>query len=311
MLRHYIDNDGVKLHVVEQGEGPAVLFCHGFPSIWSLWRSQMEAVAQAGYRAIALDMRGFGESEAPAEANAYTPLEIVGDMVAVLHHLEIEQAILVGHDHGANAVWTAALMRPDLFSAVFGISVPFMPLGGPSFLDQLRAAGMDNFYMFDWMRPEAELDWADAATVLPRCYYWTSGLAPEGEGWDPFDPTKNPFRPAPDVLIESDPEHLPDLIASFSRTGFRGGLNYYRALDTFYSIASRPFSRALIKQPSFFVMGGADGLNKLLNVSEQSLREALPGLTGFLMLDGVGHWPQVEAPELLNRALLDFLRTVA
>ncbi|MEJ7928208.1 alpha/beta hydrolase [Sphingobium sp. AN641] len=311
MKHHYIDNNGVKLHVVDEGEGPAVLFCHGFPSIWSLWRSQIKAVVEAGYRAIALDMRGFGESDAPFEAEAYTQLEIVGDMVAVLHHLNIDQAITVGHDHGANAVWTAAVMRPDLFPAVFGISVPFMPMGGPSFLDQLRAGGMDSFYMFNWMRPEADNDWVDAATILPRSYYWTSGLAPEGEGWDPFDPAKNPFRPAPEVFIENDPEHLPELIESFNRTGFHGGLNYYRALDTFYSLASRPFAGAVVRQPSYFVMGATDGLNKLLNVTEESLREAMPGLTGFLVLDGVGHWPQVEAPEALNKAIVDFLRKVS
>jgi pimeloyl-ACP methyl ester carboxylesterase len=119
---------------VEQGEGPAVVFCHGFPAIWSCWKAQIEAVAGAGFGTIALDMRGYGGSSAPVEAEAYTPY------VAILDAAGVATASVVGHDFGAQVAWNAAMMRPDRFTAVCGISVQYRPPGGPSFLDKLRAA---------------------------------------------------------------------------------------------------------------------------------------------------------------------------
>ena len=117
MKHHQIEANGVSLHFVEEGQGPAVLFCHGFPAIWSSWKAQMRAVANAGFRAIALDMRGYGESSAPTDAEAYTPYETVGDLVAVLDACGVGTATVVGHDFGANVAWNAAMMRPDRFTA--------------------------------------------------------------------------------------------------------------------------------------------------------------------------------------------------
>jgi pimeloyl-ACP methyl ester carboxylesterase len=148
MRHHKIEANEISLHFVEEGEGPAVLFCHGFPAIWSSWKVQMEAVASAGFKAIALDLRGYGESSSPAEAEAYTPYHTVGDVVAVLDAAGVATAVIVGHDWGANVAWNAAMMRPDRFTAVCGMSVQFRPPGGPNFLDKLRAAGKHQFYMF-------------------------------------------------------------------------------------------------------------------------------------------------------------------
>ena len=116
-----VATNGVSLHVTEQGEGPAVLFCHGFPDTSYTWRRQTEAIASAGYRAIAPDMRGYGRSSAPADATLYTPLQTAGDLVGLLDALKISSAVLVGHDWGATHAWNAALMRPDRFTAVFGL----------------------------------------------------------------------------------------------------------------------------------------------------------------------------------------------
>lgn len=307
-MRHsQIDLGGIKLHVVEAGRGRPILFCHGFPALWSCWRSQMTAVAEAGWRAIALDMRGYGDSSAPAAAEAYTPFHTVGDLVGLLDRLEISTAVIVGHDFGASVAWNAAMFRPDRFSAVFGISVPFLQLGGPSFLDNLRAAGKSEFYMFGQMRPEADKQWAEAKTTIPGAYYWTSGQAPENTRWDPLSPERGLLRPAPEPLRVIDPAYISAAIATFERTGFHAPLNYYRQIDLFYALASRTFAGAIVRQPSFFVTGADDGLNKLTKPTEAGLRSSLPGLRGFLSLDGVGHWPQLEAPERVNRALLSFL----
>lgn len=307
MHHQMIAANGIDLHVVEVGTGPVVLFCHGFPDTWRGWRRQMEAVAAAGHRAIALDMRGYGESSAPADAALYTPFHTVGDLVGLLDALSVATATIVGHDFGASVAWNAAMMRPDRFTAVFGMSVPYMSPGGKSFLQQLREAGKDDFYMFAQMRPQAEVQWADAATTIPGMHYWTSGAAPADQSWDPFDPARGLTRPAPSPLPEwLDRPDLTEAVAEFRRTGFHGPLNYYRAIEPFFGMAGA-FAGATIRQPSFFLVGRSDGLNKLRTVTEESLRPSLPGLRGFVVLDGIGHWPQLEATASVNESILAFL----
>jgi pimeloyl-ACP methyl ester carboxylesterase len=307
LVHREIDAQGIKLHVVEQGNGPAVLFCHGFPAIWSSWQAQMDAIAEAGWRAIALDMRGYGESEAPANAEAYTAFQCVGDLIGVLDALNIATAVVVGHDFGANVAWQAAMMRPDRFTAVFGISVPFLQPQMPSFLDRLRQADKTNFYMFAQMRPEADAAWADAAHTIPGMYYWTSAEAPKDMQWDPFDPSRGLLRNAPEPLRSIDQGYLNEAVESFTRTGFHGGLNYYRAIDTYSGAALRPFAGATIRQPSFFLTGKQDGLNNLHAPTEAMLRPGLPDLRGFVTIDDAGHWPQLETADKVNDALLGFL----
>jgi pimeloyl-ACP methyl ester carboxylesterase len=309
--QHFVDARGIRLHVVEQGTGPAVIFCHGFPTTWASWQRAMQATADAGFHAIAFDMRGYGESDAPEGADLYTPFHTVGDVIAILDHFQIGRAILVGHDFGASIAWNTAMMRPDRVAAVFGVSVPFLQPGGPSFLDQLRAAGADGFYMFDQMTAEADAKWADAAHSIPASLYWLSGEAPEDERWNPFDPARHMLRPAPGPPTTIEPAYVDEMVRVFGRTGFHAPLNYYRAIDAFFAVANRAFAGSVIAQPSFFLTGEADGLNAVRSPTEASLRETLPGLRGFVTMDHVGHWPQLEAPNAFNATLLQFLETVA
>lgn len=310
LTHHHIDARGIRLHVVEQGSGPAVVFCHGFPTTWVSWAHAMQTTADAGFRAIAFDMRGYGESDAPGDANLYTPFQTVGDVIAILDHFEIAQTILVGHDFGANIAWNAAMMRPDRIAAVFGVSVPFLQPGGPSFLDQLRAAGADGFYMFDQMTAEADVKWANATHSIPASLYWLSGEAPAELRWDPFDPDRHMLRSAPSAPTTIDPAYVQEMVRVFGRTGFHAPLNYYRAIDAFFAVANRAFAGCVIKQPSFFLTGAADGLSAVRSPTEESLRPTLPGLRGFVALDGVGHWPQLEAPDAFDAALVSFLRSL-
>lgn len=309
MKHRLIEANNVSLHCVEAGEGPAVLFCHGFPAIWSSWKSQIEAVAGAGFRAIALDMRGYGDSSAPAEAELYTPYETVGDLVAVLDAAGVATATVVGHDFGANVAWNAAMMRPDRFTAVCGLSVQFRPPGGPSFLERLRAAGKDQFYWFDMMRADSDREWANAEVTIPGMLYWTSGEAPEAGRWDPFAPTRNFLRPAPKPLQTIDSGYIADAVAAFTRTGFHGALNYYRAIDPF-TRHSAAFAGAKIRQPSMFLAGALDGLNVVAQPSREAMASNLLDLRSFVILEGVGHWPQLEAPDGTNAALLAFLQSL-
>lgn len=309
MKHHKVDANGITLHFVEHGEGPAVVFCHGFPAIWSCWNAQMVALANAGFRAIAIDMRGYGESSAPVEPEAYTPYQTVGDLVAILDAAGVATATVVGHDFGAHVAWNAAMMRPDRFHAACGMSVPFRQPGGPSFLDKLRAAGKHQFYWFDMMKAESDDAWSNAAISIPGMIYWTSGEAPEASRWHPFDPSRGLLRPAPMAPSSIDSAYIADAVAAFTRTGFHGALNYYRAIDPFTRNLAA-FAGAKIQQPSMFLAGTLDGLNLLTPPDPESMRSHLTALQSFVMLEGVGHWPPLEAPGATNAALLAFLQSL-
>lgn len=122
-----LDVNGIRMRVATQGAGPLVLLCHGFPESWHFWRHQMKALADAGWRAAAPDMRGYGGTDAPADPQSYTMLHHVADMVDLVKSLGERKAVIVGHDWGAPVAWHAALLRPDIFRAVAGMSVPYSP----------------------------------------------------------------------------------------------------------------------------------------------------------------------------------------
>jgi pimeloyl-ACP methyl ester carboxylesterase len=305
-----IATNSISLHVTEQGEGPVVLFCHGFPDTAYTWRGQMRAVASAGYRAIAPDMRGYGRSSAPADASLYTPLQTAGDLVGLLDALKIPSAVIVGHDWGATHAWNASLLRPDRFKAVFCLSVPYVPRGETSVFEKMRNSGhQDDFYMFEQIRPEADQIWADAKVTIPGILYWASGSAPADKRWSPMDPARSLHRPAPMALPSwVDSDYLRHNIAEFQRTGFHGGLNYYRAAEPYFYL-SAALKGAKISQPSFFIWGKSDGLRELYPLTIDQMRPGLPGLVGGLELDNVGHWVQREASEAVSEQLVKFLRT--
>lgn len=307
-----VATNGITLHVVELGMGRPVLFCHGFPDLWRGWRLQMEAVAAAGYHAIAVDMRGYGRSSAPADSLAYTPFHTVGDLVGLLDALQLPTVTIVGHDFGATVAWSAALLRPDRFTAVFAASVPFIPLGGPGFLQEIAAAGgSSSYYMFDQIKPEAVARWADAAVTYPAFLYWSSGTPPPAERWDPLAGGANMVRPAPIAYPPwADPADVDYAVAEFQRTGFDGPLSYYRSIQPFFDLAGA-YKGLTIKQPSFFLIGEVDALNVVRRITEAQLHSELPGLRGFLEVPNVGHWPNREATPTFNAALLGFLQELA
>jgi pimeloyl-ACP methyl ester carboxylesterase len=311
VLKEYeVATNGITLHVTEQGAGPAVLFCHGFPDTSYTWRRQMEAVAAAGYRAIAPDMRGYGRSSAPEDAALYTPLHTSGDLVGLLDALDVSSAVIVGHDWGATHAWNAALMRPDRFKAVLCISVPYVPRGDVSIFERMRKAGhQDDFYMFEQIRPEADRVWSDAAVTIPGILYWASGSAPANTRWSPMDPMRSLHRPAPGPLPSwAATDYVEHTIAEFQRTGFHGALNYYRAAELYFDL-SGAWKGAKISQPSFYIAGKADGLAELYP-SFEKLNGGLPGLVGTLAIDNVGHWVQHEASGEVSAQIVKFVRAV-
>ena len=229
-----LEANGIRMHIAEQGRGPLVLLCHGFPETWYSWRHQLSALAAAGYRVVAPDMRGFGQTDRPADPTQYTQLHMAGDMVGLLDALEVEHAVIVGHDWGGPVAWTCALTRPDRFRAVAALSVPYIPRGVVRPTDGLRFQAGDNFmYMLYFQEPgvaEAELE-QDVRSTIRRVLYWGSGESP---GRAPKPKTAKfldlmddpPTLPA--WLTEADVDHY---VGEFTRTGFTGGLNWYRNLD--------------------------------------------------------------------------------
>lgn len=309
--------DDLRMRVAIQGEGPTVLFCHGWPEGWRSWRHQMAAVARAGFRAVAPDLRGYGGSDAPDEADDYTLLHHVGDLVGVLKALHAPSAVVVGHDWGAPLAWHAALLRPDCFHAVVGMSVPYAPPHCLSLLEALEQQGVHDFYLQYFQAPgvaEAEFE-RDIAETLRRIQYSASGDAPPTATFGRVDfargflaGTVDPTE-LPDWLPQAD---LDQQVAEFTRSGFRGGLNWYRAMRRGSALLAA-WRGQPIRQPSLFIAGERDGVLRFPGSLAQIERfgRTLPGLRGSHILPGAGHWIQRERAEAVNALLVDFLQGLA
>ena len=314
-IKHRIvATNGIQMHVAEQGAGALVVLCHGFPETWHCWRHQLPALAAAGFHAVAPDMRGYGRTDAPGDIESYTILHLVGDVVGLVEALGEERAVIVGHDWGAAVAWMAALIRPDIFSAVAALSVPMRPHGPAAPLALLRAAGLGAFYYFYFQTPgvaEAEFE-RDVYDGLRRAIYTLSGDAPAASEWSPMlapgsgflDKAVDPSR-LPAWITEQD---LETVTAEFRRTGFRGGLNWYRNVDRNWALTGA-FQGLKIRQPALFIAGDRDitiaGPGK---AALEQLATTVPGLKRQLLIEGAGHWIQEERPTEVNAALIAFLR---
>ena len=317
--------NGIAVHTVSAGEGPLVVFCHGFPESWYSWRHQLPAVAEAGYRAMALDMRGYGETSAPEAVDAYSMSHIVADVVGVVAAAGAEQAVVVGHDWGAMVAWYCALMRPDVFRAVAAISVPYVPPipalpEGVTMNDVMRqVAGEREYYRLFFQEPgvaEADLA-ADVDHSLRSFLYTISGdIVADGVhavGWDGYFPKGQSFV---EILVRPDvlPPWLTDAdlafyVSEFSRTGFRGGLNWYRNIKALPTILG-PFVGAAIEQPALYLGGELDVIAGNTPETLADLPAQVPGLRDIKMFPGAGHWLQQERAPEVNEQLVGFLKSL-
>jgi pimeloyl-ACP methyl ester carboxylesterase len=313
LTHRFVETNGIRMHIAEQGEGPLVVLCHGFPESWYSWRHQLAALAGAGFHAVAPDQRGYGQTDQPEGSEHYTMLHLAGDIVGLLDALGEQTAVVVGHDWGAPVAWNCAMMRPDRFRAVAGMSVPYMPRGPMNPLQLLRQLAGENFYMVYFQKPgvaEADLG-QDVRASMQRILYAASGDAPPEQRWKPVLQSGAGFMdggelpPLPGWLTAAD---LDFYTAEFTRTGFTGGLNWYRAMDLSWELTAA-FAGATIAQPSLFIAGREDGVLSFpgMDAVMAGLSYVLPGLRQTLLLDGCGHWVQQERPDEVNRALLEFL----
>jgi pimeloyl-ACP methyl ester carboxylesterase len=309
-----VDVGGLRMRVASQGEGPLVLLCHGFPESWRSWRSQLEALAAAGLRAAAPDMRGYGGTDAPKSPDAYTMVHHAGDMVGLVQALGESQAVIVGHDWGAPAAWNSALLRPDMFRAVVGMSAPYTPPSKTDLLTALEQNGVRTFYMQYFQEPgvaEAELG-ADVEATIRRATFSMSGDGP-GQVVAGILPAGSRFLDAtvePETLPPwMNEEDLREVAEEFRRTGFTGGLNWYRAIRKTSELMAA-WRGCPIRQPSLFIAGDRDDVLKFPGMKTRidSLSKVLPGLRGVHILPGAGHWIQRERAQQVNTLLVDFLK---
>lgn len=315
-----IETNGVRLRAVVEGQGPLVVFVHGFPESWYSWRHQIGPVVAAGFTACAIDVRGYGGSDKPQPVEAYDMETLVADVAGVIEQLSPNgKAVLVGHDWGAPIVWSTALTRPDRVRAVAGLSVPYTGIPPAPFIDIFtqifteRGRFFYQAYFQDEGVAEAEME-ADVRGALRKFYYAISGDAPDGT-W-PADkkhgetllhrlPDPQPF---PAWLTKADEDFY---VAEFTQSGFRGPLNRYRNHRRDFAFLNR-FTGKTIDQPALFIGGSRDLVLKMIPGVDvvAAMQGHLTNLQGSHVLEGCGHWTQQEQPEQVNALLLPWLKAL-
>jgi pimeloyl-ACP methyl ester carboxylesterase len=311
-----IETNGIRLHVAEQGKDPLVILCHGFPECWYSWRHQLPALAKAGFRAVALDLRGYGRSDRPEDVEKYTILDDIGDIVGLVDALGAEHAVIAGHDVGATIAWQAALLRPDRFRAVIALSAPFRPRGfGGSVPPTTLMPRNENavFYQLFLQTPEAEAALeGDLRRTFRSQFYSLSGDRPSAGGG--FAGGMVPRRGAsltdpaslPAWVTESD---IDVYVAEFTRSGFRGPLAWFRNLDRSWELLA-PFAGEAVTIPALYIAGERDFVAAAFSQFIAKQSAMVPKIRPPIMLAGCGHWTEQERASEVSGAMIDFLRNL-
>jgi pimeloyl-ACP methyl ester carboxylesterase len=313
-----VTTNGIRLHIAEQGQGPLVILCHGFPECWYSWRHQLGALAKSGFRAVAPDLRGYGRSDRPQQVEKYTIIDNVADLVGLVEALGADQAVIAGHDAGATIAWQAALLRPDRFRAVIALSVPFRSRGfGTSvppttLMPQTKDA---IFYQLYFQTPEAEASlMRDVRQTFRTQFYTLSGDSPPPAAKGGFAagmiPRRGGFFVTPSTLPPWVTESDIDVYAKeFMRTGFDAGINFYRNVDRSWELLA-PFADMRVAVPAIYIAGTRDVILAINSrfIAKQS--EMVPKIRPSVMLEGCGHWTQQERAPQVSAAMIDFLRSL-
>lgn len=315
---HLIEANGIPIHFVEEGAGPLVILLHGFPYTWFEWRNQIAALAAAGYRVVAPDIRGFGQSGRPAGVENYTVLHCAGDVVALLAQLGEPQAVLVGHDLGAWVAAAAARLRPDLFPVLALVSTVVPPREAERPSTGWAAIGQQTggrFYHHYFQEPglaEGQLD-HDPAVSLRSIYNAISGTASEAERWRLI---VMPGETALDTM--PDPGHAPawlgeaalsEYVRHYAEHGFAAPLAHYRCRDLNWDLTAA-WAGQPITQPAVFIGGAADPALTAMQPLYERMETIYPGLLRKVLLPGVGHGAPEESPGAVTGELLAFFERV-
>ncbi len=306
-----VATNGIELHLVEAGEGYPVVLAHGFPELSYSWRHQIPVLADAGYRVLAPDQRGYGQSDRPTDISDYDIVHLTDDLLGLLDDIGAERAVFVGHDWGAIVVWQMSVLHPDRVAGVVGMSVPFIPRGPVPPVQMMRAAFADHFFYIVYFQEPGVADadlGADPAETMTRMMgaLTTFSGAENVSGMASADDRGFVDRlPAvtqlPDWLSQAELDHY---IAEFTRTGFTGGINWYRNMDRNWELTAH-LGDAKVSVPATFITGSDDPVGRF---APTVLMDGwLEDERGRTVVEGAGHWVQQEVPEEVNSALLSFL----
>ena len=313
-----VSSNGLTMRVAEAGEGPLVVFAHGWPESWYSWRDQLPAVAAAGFRAVAPDMRGYGETSAPHEIEAYDVPTLCGDLLGLIDHYGEDRAVLVGHDWGAAVVWNCSLLRPDRVRAVAAMSVPYGGRGPIDPIEAMKQRFGDNFYYILYFQEldengngiaDAEFA-ADPESILKRLYASPDTPREAPEITDPLR-SAGGFGGRIGMPTEFPPwfdqQDLDYYVSQFRNAGFRGGINYYRNIGRSWELTPQ-LEGARVEQPALFIAGEQDVVIAGASTEqlEQSMGAVMDDLRGVHLIPETGHWVQQERPDEVNSLLLDF-----
>ena len=321
-----IESNGINIRLAMMGEGPLVIFCHGWPESWYSYRYQLPAVADAGFKAVAYDVRGYGESDKPHEIEAYTMRNMTNDVVGIIDALGYDTAITIGHDWGGPIALNTAALNEDRISATGTLSVPFTGRGPMPTLDLWKEIYKDRFFYQLYFQKEGVAE-EEFESDLSRALFMTytnsdgrgmkfnfeksqSGLVPEKTKDSTFLEGMEMFEDFPNWFTKEDLDYF---VSQFEISGLRGPFNRYRAQNIDWHEIPE-LEGKILEQPAFFITGTLDPVNFFVP-SDQSLTDRIkPNYKNLLFaeeLEGIGHWTQQEAPEEVNSFIIDFLNRVS
>ena len=339
-LKHrVIETNGIRLHVAEQGSGPLVVLCHGFPGLWYSWRHQLPALAAAGYRAVAFDQRGYGRSDRPSDPALYDMNHALGDLRGLLAALGEQRAVFVGHDFGSPQVWNLAVRHPECVSAVVSLSVPYdfdlagrggagstPPADSPAFASattppselfaQVARQHFFHMHYFQAIGPGEQELGPHVRLFLTRLFWALSARGKlldwrnyPTEGTRYLDVLADPEIPLPWPWFSQ--EDMDYYVAEYEAAGpdlaFIGGLNSYRVADRNWKLGE-PYADAKVLQPALFIAGQQDPVLQMLRPDVVDImRRNVPDLRDAVIVPDAGHFVQQEQPAAVNAALLKFL----
>jgi pimeloyl-ACP methyl ester carboxylesterase len=311
----FVESNGIKIHIAEAGAGPLVLLCHGFPESWYSWRHQIEALSEAGYHVVAPDMRGYGQTDRPQAIDNYSLFHLVGDMVGLVNAISDKPAVVIGHDWGGPVAWHCALFRPDRFRAVAGLSVPFRQRGPAAPTSVMPQTDSEIFYQL-YFQPEGVAEKELEQDIRRTMRLVLAGRAdkdsppiksmvPRQGGWLGSRPLPSSL---PNWITEADIDFY---VTEFERTGFRGGLNWYRNVDRNWELMA-PWSGAKVTVPALYLAGEQDLVVKFPGMDQliANLKQFVPQLQRTIILPDCGHWTQQEKAVEVNSALITFLKSL-
>lgn len=313
----FIESNGIRMRIAEMGEGPLVLLLHGWPESWYSWRHQLPALAEAGFHAVAPDLRGYGKSDAPEAVEDYDIVHLTADAVGILDALGEETAVVVGHDWGALVAWNCVLLHPERFRALIAMSVPYGGRPPESPIDTWKRTFGDNFfYILYFQEPgaaEAEFD-ADPRGILSRLYLSPDSPREKPEVTDPkrsaggWIPRLGAPKESPDWFTDEDLDYY---VEQFTDAGFRGGINFYRNFDRNWKITPQ-LDGVQVKQPVLFIAGEKDIVIRGAGVEQLTalMGRATEDLRGVKLFPDAGHWVQQERPQETNAAMIEFLKSL-